>query len=113
MDEDPSLIVDYNESTPLPSPHSGAEHSELMGYKSPNAPMDEADDLKEASMLPDSKSTVRLTAPSGVATDTERAAPKGTAAAQKKVGDSKTTASVGTTQKKVSLELHQLLSRPH
>ena len=27
-DIDPSLIVDYDESTPLPSPHSSGEHSE-------------------------------------------------------------------------------------
>ena len=92
-DDDSSLIVDYNESTPLPSPHSGDEHSVLMGHDSPSG---EASNLEEASMLPDSKSTVSSTAPSGVATDTERAAPKGTAAAQQKVGDSKSTASVGT-----------------
>ena len=35
-DDDPSLIVDYNESTPLPSPHSGDEHSALMGHNSPS-----------------------------------------------------------------------------
>ena len=29
-DDDPSLIVDYNESTPLPSPHSGDEHSAFL-----------------------------------------------------------------------------------
>ena len=31
-DVDPSLIVDYNESTPLPLPQSGDEDSVLMGY---------------------------------------------------------------------------------
>ncbi|CAI5721605.1 unnamed protein product [Peronospora farinosa] len=30
--EDPYLIVDYNETTPLPSPQSGDEQSALMGH---------------------------------------------------------------------------------
>ena len=56
-DVDPSLIVDYYESTSSPSPHSGDKYSELMGYKSTNAPISKADGLKETSMLPGSNTT--------------------------------------------------------
>ena len=76
-DDDPSLIVDYNESTSLPSPHSGDEHSALMGHKSP---IDEAHNLEEASMLPDSEEHASSPAPTSAATVTERAAPKGAVA---------------------------------
>ncbi|CAI5707476.1 unnamed protein product [Peronospora effusa] len=55
VDEDPSLIVDYNETTPLPSPQSGDEQSALMGHMSPSF---EAPVLEEASMLPTSEDSV-------------------------------------------------------
>ncbi|CAI5716737.1 unnamed protein product [Peronospora effusa] len=48
VDEDSSLIVYYNDSTPLPSPQSGDEQSSLMGHMSPSF---EAPVLEEASML--------------------------------------------------------------
>ena len=69
--------------------------TELIEYKSSNAPINEADDLEGASMLPDSTGTVPSAAPSGAATHTERAAPQGAAAAQQKVVDSQSSASVG------------------
>ena len=76
-DDDPSLIVDYNESTPLPSPHSGNEYSALMGHESP---IGEASNLEEASLLPDDEVHASSPAPTNAATDTERAAPKGAVA---------------------------------
>ena len=69
--------MDYNESTPLPSPHSGDEHSVLMGNKSPIA---EAPNLEEASMLPDNEEHASSPAPTSAATVTECAAPKGAVA---------------------------------
>ena len=91
-DDDPSLIVDYNESTPLPSPHSGDEHSALMGHKSP---IDEASKLEEASMLPDNEEHASSPAPTSAATVTERAAPKGAVASQQEVSDNESSASLG------------------
>lgn len=73
-DVDPSLVVDYNESTPLPSPHSSDEHSELMRSTSPSAPMREAGELEEASLLPGSEIPASSTVPSGAATSTEHSA---------------------------------------
>ena len=58
----------------MPLPHRGDKCSELMGYTSLNAPISEADDLKEVSMSPGSNATVSSAALSGVATYTDRAA---------------------------------------
>ncbi|CAI5709824.1 unnamed protein product [Peronospora effusa] len=82
VDEDPSLIVDYNETTPLPSPQSGDEHSALMGHMSPSF---EAPVLEEASMLPTSEGKTSSSAPTSAATKTERATSIGVAATQSDV----------------------------
>ncbi|CAI5715543.1 unnamed protein product [Peronospora effusa] len=73
VNEDPSLIVDYNETTPLPSPQSGDEHSALMGRMSPKF---EAPVLEEAFMLPASESKASSPAPTSAATNAERATSK-------------------------------------
>ena len=77
VDEEPSLIVDYNETTPLPSPQSGDEHSALMGRMSPSF---EAPVLEEASMLPTSEGKTPSSAPTSAATKTEHATSKGVVA---------------------------------
>ncbi|CAI5726821.1 unnamed protein product [Peronospora effusa] len=82
VDEDPSLIVDYNETTPLPSPQSGDEHSTLMGHMSPSF---EAPVLEEASMLSTSEGKTSSSAPTSAATKTERATLKGVVATQSDV----------------------------
>ncbi|CAI5702375.1 unnamed protein product [Peronospora effusa] len=66
--EDPSLIVDYNETAPLPSPQSGDEHSALMGHMSPSfkAPV-----LEGSSMLPASEGNTSSPAPTSAATQSD------------------------------------------
>ena len=79
VDEDLSLIVDYNESTPLPSPQSGDEQSELMRHMSPSF---EAPVLEEASMIPASEGKTSSPAPTSAATNPERATSKEAVATQ-------------------------------
>ncbi|CAI5721792.1 unnamed protein product [Peronospora farinosa] len=79
VDEDPSLIVDYNKSTPFPSPRSGYEQSALMGHMSPSF---EAPVLEEACMLPASEGKTSSPAPTSAATKNERATPKKAVATQ-------------------------------
>ena len=82
VDEDPSLIVDYNETTPLPSPQSGDEHSALMRHMSPSF---EAPVPVEASMLPTSEGKASSSAPKSAATTTEHATSKGVVSTQSDV----------------------------
>ncbi|CAI5719703.1 unnamed protein product [Peronospora effusa] len=82
MDEDPYLIVDYNETTPLPSTQSGDEHSALMGHMSLSF---EAPVLEEASILPTSEGKTPSSAPRSAATKTEHATSKGVVATQSDV----------------------------
>ena len=79
VDEDPSLIVDYNETTPFPSPQSGDEQSALMGHMYPSF---EAPALEGASILPPSEGKTSSPAPTSAATKTEHAASKGVVATQ-------------------------------
>ena len=79
-DVDPSLIVDYNESTPLPSPHSSDANNELM--RSDNAALLHiqtslmAHNIKTASFT----NAVPSSALESAATGNESAAHKGAAA---------------------------------
>ncbi|CAI5721844.1 unnamed protein product [Peronospora farinosa] len=99
-DENLSLIVDYNESTRLPSPQSGDEHSALMVHLSPSF---EVLNLQEAFMLPDSEGHASSSAPTSAAITNERAASNETAATQQQVGDSKLSASVNPTSAVLSI----------
>ncbi|CAI5701429.1 unnamed protein product [Peronospora effusa] len=99
-DENLSLIVDYNESTRLPSPQSGDEHSALMGHLSPSF---EVHNLQEAFMLPDSEGHASSSAPTSAAITNERAASNETAATQQQVGDSKSSAFVNFTSAVLSI----------
>ena len=79
VDEDPSLIVDYNDNTPFPSPQSGDEQSALMGHMYPSF---EAPALEGASILPPSEGKTSSPAPTSAATKTEHADSKGVVATQ-------------------------------
>uniref|UniRef100_A0AAV1V526 Uncharacterized protein n=1 Tax=Peronospora matthiolae TaxID=2874970 RepID=A0AAV1V526_9STRA len=70
VDDELSVSVDYNDTTPLPSPQSGDVQSALMGYMSP--PL-EAPNLEGASMLPASEFHAASPASTSAANISERA----------------------------------------
>uniref|UniRef100_A0AAV1TGM3 Uncharacterized protein n=1 Tax=Peronospora matthiolae TaxID=2874970 RepID=A0AAV1TGM3_9STRA len=98
-----SVIVDCNETTPLPSPQSGDEQSALMGHMSPPF---EAPNLEGASMLPASEGHASSPASTSAATNSERATSKEVGASQQQVGDSKSSASAGVNPHSDVLTIH-------